>query len=926
MTVRMIGMGLVACTAWTLSAAVPTDGGAWTIASGETESLDAEVTVSKLLNDGSLTLGNGAALTIDGAALNAVATETGKNGELMIADGASLLSKGTLTGDNPGNDQGFSIGNYGGTGTVTVASGGKLTVTGGRLSLGRNKPVGGGTEDRAKNSQGILNILGTVDVLTVECCPWFPTSGTVSNVDDLPIGGVFNLGEGGILEVGQLYFQDLSMTVFNFAGGTIRAKRDNNNLFYPGGAVVWNIEAGKSLIFDTNGHTVRIGPATTQHDFFRMRGLGGLIKRGAGSLQICNYSDVNTFTGPIVVEEGSLTISRALAENQTVYVKKGASFIPAVPGDLTKITYEDSSEAPVPGSGLFSVESAYFDGLDLFGWGYDTDRLGGPTRNVNAEVRGMVRYAGEISLDHPFGLVGQGFQLNLYDTGLEKVPLTISGTSKFWFGGARTDTADNAITFTDKATYQQEGVFAVQGANGTTPTVTVTGGGTLATGEMRIGYDGANGALTIKDGATVNVSGQLRIGGNASTRQKVEGRVTVENATLSVSDEIKFSPNTLTDGSDRTTVFNRLVLGPNSDLKVGSRFTRNDDERSRIVFMGGQVSPQKNYTDFFYNGQNGTLEVEAKVAGINAKINVDTYSVGMIGNHTHLFGNGGLEIVGNAGNPIGVFTLGKLDLSDFTVDYKGETKVTDATLRLQTQLPEGTVLTGTRGVVELNGTTVTPPTGNVTVKGPGTVVVGADNADVTITQNIEEAQLLKVGTGTLTLGTTLSGPLTVKAGTAVINGAAAYTSYRFKIEANRGESSMQLAELVLYNGMEDVTRPYKGIVYETKAANEGDSTYPANEAPPNLVDGKITTKWLDWRAGVARSAADHERVWLQINYDEPKVITGYAWFTANDTKGRDPTAWRLQGSNDGGMTWTDLDVRSGFTPTDQRNVQSGFFP
>ncbi|MBO7653735.1 MAG: discoidin domain-containing protein [Kiritimatiellae bacterium] len=923
---RKVWCCVSACVVLSLTAAVPTDGGVWTIGTGELETLTSGATVSRLLNDGTLTIGTGTELSITGAVLNAVGTETGKNGEMTIAGGATLSSQGGLTGDNPGNTQGFSIGNFGGTGVVTVASGGKLTVTGGRLSLGRNSPVGGGDPDRSRPSQGVLTIFGTVDAPTVECCAWFPTDTVFTDVDELPLGAQINIEEGGIFEFGQFYMQDLSLTEFNFRGGTLRAKRDNNNFINPGGALVWNIETGKNLVFDTNGHTVRIAPATRQHDFFRIRGEGGLVKKGAGSLQICNYADVNTFTGPITVEEGSLSIGRALTENQTVFVKKGASFLPAVPADLTKVTYEDPSDAPVAGTGLFSVESVYFDGLDLAGWGYDNDRLGGPAKNVNAEVRGTVIHADTISLDHPFGLVGQGYQLNLYDTGLESLPLTISGTSKFWFGGTRTDTADNAITFTGTGTYQQESVFAVQGANASTPTVTVSGGGTLATGEMRIGYDGANGTLAVKDGATVNVNGQLRIGGNTSDRQTVKGRVTVENATISVSDEIKFGPTSLTDGSDRDTVLNELVLGPGSNLKVGSRFTRNDDARSRIVFNGGTVSPQRDYSDFFFSGQDGIFEIEAK-AGSNIKINLGTRSVGMISNHTHLFGDGGLEIVGTPGNPVGTFMLGKFGgLGDFTVDYKGATKISDATLRLGTQLPEGCVISGSCATVDIGGYTIDPPVGDVKVKGPGSVVVGRNNADVAFDCQMDGAQLLKVGTGTMTVGTTLGGPLTVKEGTAVINGAAAYSSYRFWIEANRGtEKSMQLSELVLYNGANDVTRPYKDIAYDTTADNNG-STYPANEAPPNLVDGNLTTKWLDWRAGVERSVTDHERVWLQINYDAPRVVTGYAWFTANDTTGRDPTAWRLQGSNDGGATWIDLDVQSGFTPTDKRRVEAGFFP
>ncbi len=722
--------------------------------------------------------------------------------------------------------------------------------------------------------------------------------------------------------------QDLSLTEFNFRGGTIRAKRDNTNFINPGGAIVWNIEAGKNLVFDTNGHTVRIAPATRQHDFFRIRGEGGLVKKGAGSLQICNYADVNTFTGSITVEEGSLSIGRALTENQTVFVKKGASFLPAVPADRAKVTYEDPADAPVAGTGLFSVESVYFDGLDLPSWGYDTDRLGGPTKNVNAEVRGQVIHADSITFDHPFGLVGQGYQLNLYDTGLEALPLTISGTGKFWFGGARTSTADSAITFTGTGTYQQEGVFAVQGANGSTPTVTVSGGGTLATGEMRIGHDGANGALAVKDGATVNVNGQLRIGGNTSDRQTVKGRVTAENATISVSDEIKFGPNSLNNASDRTTVLNEFVLGPGSNLKVGSRFTRNDDARSRFVFNGGTVAASRVYDDFFYSGQDGIFEIEAAA---DANITIGTNRIGMISNHTHFFGNGGLNVYGNENTPIGIFMLGKAGLGDFSVDYKGETKVTDATLRLGVPLPPVSPFIGLRATLDLNGVTTTNTvTGETSVKGPGTLAVGRDGTDFTFDQRVlEGAQIAKIGTGTMTVGSAIDGALTVREGTAVLNGVASYRSYRFKIEGIKGPNdatgvnSMQLAELMLLNGTKDVTRPYASIAYDTKA-DQG-NTYPAKESPPNLVDGDLTTKWLDFRAHPSRTAADRDRVWLRIDYDEPMTITGYTWFTANDTPGRDPAAWRLQGSNDDGATWTDIDVRTGFTATSGRFVQVGTF-
>ena len=53
-----------------------------------------------------------------------------------------------------------------------------------------------------------------------------------------------------------------------------------------------------------------------------------------------------------------------------------------------------------------------------------------------------------------------------------------------------------------------------------------------------------------------------------------------------------------------------------------------------------------------------------------------------------------------------------------------------------------------------------------------------------------------------------------------------------------------------------------------------------------------------------------------------KVIRQYALTSANDFPQRDPKNWRLQGSNDGGNTWLDLDVRKGesFLERHQRRV------
>ena len=905
-------------------AAVPTDGGEWAIGAGETESLDTAATISRLAVDGSLTLDAGAALTATGKVVNCISTGDGIVADMTIASGASLTSQGSLTGANPANTQGFSIGTYGGTGTVTVASGGTLTVTGGRLFLARNNLAADATSfDRTKLSHGILNIFGTVSAPTVECSAWFPTRDTsiTYDLDTLPVASVINLEEGGVLETGIIYNDDLARDIINFKGGTLRLTREANPLISASVSTIWNIEEGKNLIFDSQSYHANLNPALHQPDSFKITGAGGLVKKGTGYLRICmSHPEMNTFTGPIVVEAGYLSIGRPLAEGQMVLVKSGAVFYPVAPSDLPKITYEDPDDAPENGS-VYVVNLPIYGGLDLLGMSptYATDKIATTTWGWGGEVHGAITHSADISLEHPFGLVGQGRTLTLDGTGLDDLPLTVSGTGTFAFSGNHTNTTDSAITFTGTATYQQSGYYNVQGENGAMPVTTISGGGTFkTTGDLRAGYDGRDGAIVVSNGANVTVGGNLRLGSNASTRYSVKGRMEINNATVTVTGAVNMGANGLTDGSDLETLMNELVLGPGATLNMGSRFQHNDDPRSRITFAGGLVKAESTQADFFYCGQNGILEIEAK-DGNDIRLNIGGYNIGATSKNTHFFGTGGLAITGTGS--ASTFTLGKAGLTDFSVAYSGATKLTNCTLCLNVPLPAGSTVTGTGSTLFLNNVTTTNNVvGDVTVKGSGALVVGADGADCAFSNKIEGVTLVKEGAGTLTLDRPFDGNLVVKGGTAVVRGAA-YKSYRFKVEAMRSASPdcMQFSELVFYRGSEDVTRPYAGIGFSTKM-DTVTRTYSATESPSNVVDGTVSTKWCDSRGGTAASAIDREQLWVRIDYAAPKLITGYAWYTANDRDGRDPSAWRLQGSNDGGATWTDIDVRSGFTATTTRKA------
>jgi type 1 glutamine amidotransferase len=75
-----------------------------------------------------------------------------------------------------------------------------------------------------------------------------------------------------------------------------------------------------------------------------------------------------------------------------------------------------------------------------------------------------------------------------------------------------------------------------------------------------------------------------------------------------------------------------------------------------------------------------------------------------------------------------------------------------------------------------------------------------------------------------------------------------------------------------------------------------------NETKEKLTDGDANTKWL-----VRTPAA-----WVAYELAKPTTVTGYALTSANDSAGRDPKDWTLQGSADG-TAWTDVDTRTAQT-------------
>ena len=87
---------------------------------------------------------------------------------------------------------------------------------------------------------------------------------------------------------------------------------------------------------------------------------------------------------------------------------------------------------------------------------------------------------------------------------------------------------------------------------------------------------------------------------------------------------------------------------------------------------------------------------------------------------------------------------------------------------------------------------------------------------------------------------------------------------------------------------------------------------PGSEQAPNAFDNNSGTKYLNF---------DKYNAGVTVQLNSGRVVTGFTITTANDFSGRDPTKYRLYGSNDG-ITWT-LIQAGDLTLPDARYTESG---
>ncbi len=130
------------------------------------------------------------------------------------------------------------------------------------------------------------------------------------------------------------------------------------------------------------------------------------------------------------------------------------------------------------------------------------------------------------------------------------------------------------------------------------------------------------------------------------------------------------------------------------------------------------------------------------------------------------------------------------------------------------------------------------------------------------------------------------------------NNSLAYRQYRLNITKNKGNDSlMQLAEIELMGPV------YPDLDHTDLGGNiTSRGAISASESADRVFDNDSKTKWLD-NKGIPTLDAPS---WVQIDLATAKAVSTLALTSANDADSRDPENFNLQGSNDGGATWSTI--------------------
>jgi autotransporter-associated beta strand protein len=255
------------------------------------------------------TIANGGTFNLNAATISSTSAVRGLTGTLNVNAGSTVTTTRLITADGDGaksivnlnggtvnvtgaintDDTAASllIGHWGANGASSVfnISGGTLNAVGAEMKMGWDTSIASVTQ-----TGGTVNILG-VDF----------ANGRNNNASYNLIGGELNLGASGI--------QGNAAKQLNVGGATIGAFADwTSSQATTLTGVNGNLTVNTlDSVDDTTARTVTWAGA--------MSGVGGLVKTGAGTL---NLNALNSYTGNTVVNEGTLSLNVAGGATGTI--------------------------------------------------------------------------------------------------------------------------------------------------------------------------------------------------------------------------------------------------------------------------------------------------------------------------------------------------------------------------------------------------------------------------------------------------------------------------------------------------------------------------------------------------------------------------------------------------------------------------------
>jgi autotransporter-associated beta strand protein len=224
--------------------------------------------------DGTLILNGNNSFTDNAYVLGGATLQVNSGAALGSGQGALVLNGGTLK----------TTGNVDTSKNIIVSSGATLNVGTGTAMLGHGAVIGSGA--LIKNGQGSLQIDGVAS----------HTGGTIVNDGLLVLTGANtytggNTLNGGVLAIGSDANLGSASNGVDFAGGTL----------YTGNS----FSTARDLTFAASGGTIETATGTTLTATGHLAGSAGLVKDGAGTLDL---SGVVSYGGGTTVDDGTLIL------------------------------------------------------------------------------------------------------------------------------------------------------------------------------------------------------------------------------------------------------------------------------------------------------------------------------------------------------------------------------------------------------------------------------------------------------------------------------------------------------------------------------------------------------------------------------------------------------------------------------------------